>query len=44
MSGNESAAHVAENGRMTIMCCSFGKQPMIMRLYGKARGIFEDVK
>ena len=36
-SGNESAAHVAENGRMTIMFCSFGKQPLIMRLYGRAR-------
>ena len=35
-SGNESAAHVAENGRMTIMFCSFGKQPLIMRLYGQA--------
>jgi hypothetical protein len=35
-SGNESAAHVAENGRMTIMFCSFDKQPLIMRLYGKA--------
>lgn len=35
-SGNESAAHVAENGRMTIMFCSFGKQPLIMRLYGRA--------
>jgi len=38
-SGNESAAHVAENGRMTIMFCSFGKQPLIMRLYGQARVI-----
>src|SRR5210317_282022 len=36
-SGNESAAHVLENGRMTIMFCSFGKQPLIMRLYGRAR-------
>ena len=38
-SGNESAAHVAENGRMTIMFCSFDKQPLIMRLYGRARVI-----
>ncbi|WP_299596784.1 pyridoxamine 5'-phosphate oxidase family protein [uncultured Microbulbifer sp.] len=36
-SGNESAAHVLENGRMTIMFCSFGKQPLILRLYGNAR-------
>ena len=36
-SGNETAAHVLENGRMTIMFCSFTKQPLILRLYGKAR-------
>ena len=35
-SGNESAAHVSENGRMTVMFCSFGRQPLIMRLYGQA--------
>ena len=38
-SGNETAAHVLENGRMTIMFCSFDKQPLIMRLYGKARAV-----
>lgn len=38
-SGNESAAHVLENGRMTIMFCSFDKQPLILRLYGQARVI-----
>lgn len=38
-SGNESAAHVLENGRMTIMFCSFDKHPLIMRLYGKATTI-----
>ena len=35
-SGNETAAHVLENRRMTVMFCSFDKQPMIMRLYGRA--------
>lgn len=35
-SGNESAAHVLENRRMTIMFCSFDKQPLILRLYGEA--------
>ena len=35
-SGNETAAHVLENGRMTLMFCSFDKQPLIMRLYGQA--------
>lgn len=38
-SGNETAAHVLENGRMTVMFCSFEKQPVIMRLYGSARVI-----
>lgn len=40
-SGNESAAHVLENGRMTIMFCSFDKQPLIMRLYGRARAVHQ---
>ncbi|QRG05557.1 pyridoxamine 5'-phosphate oxidase family protein [Xanthobacter dioxanivorans] len=35
-SGNETAAHVSENGRITFMFMSFGKQPMILRLYGVA--------
>ncbi len=35
-SGNETAAHVLENSRMTIMFCSFDKHPIILRLYGKA--------
>lgn len=34
-SGNETAAHVAENGRLTIMFCSFTEKPLILRLYGK---------
>ena len=38
-SGNETAAHVLENGRMTVMFCSFDKQPLIMRLYGQATTI-----
>jgi Pyridoxamine 5''-phosphate oxidase. len=36
-SGNESAAHVRAVPRMTLMFCSFGKQPLILRLYGQAR-------
>lgn len=35
-SGNETAAHVAENGRITIMFCSFDAMPLIVRLYGSA--------
>ena len=34
-SGNETAAHVAENGRLTIMFCSFAGAPLILRLYGR---------
>lgn len=35
-SGNETAAHVLENQRMTIMFCAFEDKPMILRLYGNA--------
>src|ERR671920_363089 len=36
-SGNETAAHLAENGRMTVMFCSFSEQPLILRIYGRGR-------
>jgi len=36
-SGNETAAHLLKNDRMTIMFCSFEEKPMILRLYGHAR-------
>lgn len=35
-SGNETAAHVLENQRMTVMFCSFDRHPLILRLYGRA--------
>jgi len=38
-SGNETAAHVAQNPRMTIMFCAFDGEPVILRLYGKARAV-----
>lgn len=38
-SGNETAAHLLEANRMTVMFCSFDRQPLILRLYGKARCI-----
>lgn len=38
-SGNETAAHVRENGRLTFMWCSFGSSPLILRLYGKGRSV-----
>ena len=34
-SGNETSAHLLENGRITIMFCAFEGPPNIMRLYGK---------
>ncbi|HWS55197.1 MAG TPA: pyridoxamine 5'-phosphate oxidase family protein [Pyrinomonadaceae bacterium] len=36
-SGNETAAHILENGRLTIMFCSFSERPLILRLYGRGR-------
>jgi hypothetical protein len=36
-SGNETSAHTAENGRLTMMFCSFEARTTILRLYGKAR-------
>jgi hypothetical protein len=41
-SGNETAAHVLENDRMTIMFCAFEGNPLILRLYGRAREIRPD--
>lgn len=35
-SGNETAAHLLENNRMTVMFCAFEGKPLILRLYGKA--------
>ena len=34
-SGNETAAHIQHDGRLTIMFCSFGEKPLILRLYGQ---------
>lgn len=34
-SGNETSAHTLENGRITLMFCSFAGAPNILRLYGK---------
>ena len=38
-SGNETAAHLIENDRMTLMFCAFEGSPLILRLYGHARVI-----
>jgi hypothetical protein len=31
----DTAAHIAENGRLTLMFCSFDEKPLILRLYGR---------
>jgi hypothetical protein len=36
-SGNETSAHLTENGRITIMFCSFTGPPSILRLFGQGR-------
>ena len=36
-SGNETAGHLLEINRMTLMWCSFTTRPMILRTYGTAR-------
>lgn len=36
-SGNETAAHIRSNARMTLMFCSMGEKPLILRAYGKAK-------
>jgi hypothetical protein len=41
-SGNETAAHVQENPRMTLMFCAFEGEPLILRLYGTARVIHKN--
>jgi len=38
-SGNETSAHITENGRLTIMFCSFVGEPLILRLYGQGEVI-----
>jgi hypothetical protein len=38
-SGNETSAHLHENGRITFMFCAFDGPPDIVRLYGKGRVI-----
>jgi hypothetical protein len=36
-SGNETAAHLLIDGRLTLMFCAFQGPPMILRLYGRGR-------
>ena len=36
-SGNETAAHIRADGRVTIMFCAFEGPPNVLRLYGRGR-------
>jgi hypothetical protein len=38
-SGNETAAHLLENGRITLMFCAFADPPKILRLYRRGRAV-----
>jgi hypothetical protein len=38
-SGNETAAHLRLDSRVTLMFCAFEGAPLILRLYGKGRAI-----
>ena len=41
-SGNETAAHLLDVNRLTLMFCSFERKPLILRLYGTATEIQPD--
>jgi hypothetical protein len=41
-SGNETAAHLAENGRITFMFCAFSGAPRILRLHGSGWVVVRD--
>lgn len=43
-SGNETAAHLLQHNRMTIMFCSFEAKPLILRLYGTAKAYHPNTK
>ena len=38
-SGNETNAHLAADGRITIMFCAFDQPALIYRLYGHGRAV-----
>jgi hypothetical protein len=38
-SGNETSAHILQNGRVTFMFCAFKGSPLILRLYGTGRTV-----
>ena len=38
-SGNETSAHLVENGRITFLFCAFQGAPQILRLYGRGETV-----
>lgn len=38
-SGNETHAHLAADGRITIMFCAFDRPALILRIYGRGRAV-----
>ena len=38
-SGNETHAHLAADGRITIMMCNFDQPALILRIYGRGRPV-----
>jgi hypothetical protein len=38
-SGNETNAHLAADGRITIMFCAFDRPALIFRIYGRGRAV-----
>ena len=41
-SGNETAAHLLDTNRITLMWCAFEGPPRILRAYGRAEAIYPD--
>ena len=41
-SGAETIAHVRDNGRLTLMFCSFDEKPNVIRVYGTGRAVLPD--
>jgi pyridoxamine 5'-phosphate oxidase-like protein len=41
-SANETAGHLLDHKRMTLMWCSFTTRPIILRTYGSARAVHPD--
>jgi hypothetical protein len=38
-SASETSSHLLDDNRLTFMFCSFGPEPLILRLYGSGRAV-----